>query len=164
EADVDAVEAGVREFPRVARQQGAVGRERDAPKASGAQALEHRHESGRTATNERLAAGQAYLLDSEASHENGSQMMEFFEAEDYFPGTPDRGLRHAIDAAEIASISQRDAQFLHGPAESVAQVRRLGSDGCGLVICQHGSTIRYRIQCVVRTARAPGRGRIVNRA
>jgi hypothetical protein len=39
--------------------------------------LEHGHESGRTAAQERLATGQAYLLESEASYENGSQMMEF---------------------------------------------------------------------------------------
>src|SRR5208283_3159346 len=151
----------VREFLRVAREQGAVGRERDAPKAGGSEAPEHGHESGRTDPQERLATGQAYLLDSEATDENGGQMMEFFEAEDYFSGTPDRTLRHAVNATEIAAISQRDAQFLHGAAEPVAQVRRLSSDGCALVVCQHlrkenlrsaenrrsGSRAKTRLRC-----------------
>lgn len=76
---------------------------------------------------QRLATGQAQLRHAK-SHGDGRDTQDLSVTQAL--GTPQKlvvgvifRLRHAIRAAEITTIEQRNAQVLHGPGKSVSDCR-----------------------------------------
>src|SRR5215471_17744648 len=81
--------------------------------------VEERHDP---APHQRFAAREPELPDA-ARDEGAAQPIEFFEGEQVGLGKKRHVLRHAIDAAKIATIGDRDAQIGDCPAEGVDQGR-----------------------------------------
>jgi hypothetical protein len=86
------------------------------------------HQLGQVSPDEGLATGEADLGHSQIQEEAG-QPLDLLEAED-FRAREERELlavqlsRHAVRAAEIATIRDRDAQIAQRPAECVAELVR----------------------------------------
>jgi hypothetical protein len=77
---------------------------------------EHPDKHGQVAPDERLAAGQPHLVDAE-SREHSHKARDLLEAEDLLPPEPLQALRrHAVRAAEVALVGDRDAHGLDLPA------------------------------------------------
>ena len=117
----DALEAGGLELGGVLGQQHAVGGERDVLDAG--QRGEIADEIREIRPQQRLAAGDAQLLHAGA-HEHAREPQDLGEVEPLVrfqePVRLVKGLaRHAIRAAEIAAIHDRDAQVVDGPAQRV---------------------------------------------
>jgi hypothetical protein len=74
------------------------------------------------ATHQRFAAREPELPDT-ARDEGAAQPIKLFEREEVGLGQKRHVLRHAIDAAKIATIGDRDAQIGDCPAEGVDQGR-----------------------------------------
>ena len=70
------------------------------------------------APHQRLAAGQAQLAHAEP-HEGAAQPVELLERQDLGLRQEGHVFGHAIDAAEVAAIRDRDAQVADMPAEGV---------------------------------------------
>jgi hypothetical protein len=68
--------------------------------------------------HQRLAAGEAQLLHA-LFDEDGTEPVEFFEAEKIALGQEGHVFRHAIGAAKVAAISYRDAQIGNRTPEGV---------------------------------------------
>jgi hypothetical protein len=127
QADGDALQARVGQGPRLLDQQRAIGGQREVERfAVGASQLgQHAHQHLEVAPQQRLAAGQADLLDA-VRGEHARQAGDLLEAEQ-------RALRqegvvavehllgHAIAAAEVAAVGDRDAQVAQRPAQGVGQ-------------------------------------------
>ena len=135
EADGDAIEAGGLELGGVLGEQHAVGGERDVLDAG--QRREIADEIGEIRAQQRLAAGDAHLLHAGA-HEHARQAQDLREVEP-LAGFQEavrlvKGLaRHAIRAAEIAAVHDRDAQVVDGPPQRVHAARgRLGRAASGM--------------------------------
>ena len=85
--------------------------------------LEHAHELGQVAAQQRLAAGQAQLAHAERA-EDARQPGDLLEGEQLGP-RQEREVaavdlaRHAVRAAEIAPVGDRDAQVVDRPAQRV---------------------------------------------
>ena len=79
----------------------------------------------------RLAAGQADAVDVEALDEHPRQPLDLLEREQLLARQPLHPLLgHAVRAAEVAAVGDRDAQVAHGAPERVDEVGhgvRLGS-------------------------------------
>ncbi|MCY1352793.1 hypothetical protein D9M69_391110 [compost metagenome] len=70
--------------------------------------------------HQRLAAGDANAFDAEAD-EGVRHRVEFFEGKDLRPRREDHVLAHAVRAAEVATIGDRQAQVGDAPAKGVEQ-------------------------------------------
>src|SRR5262249_18373669 len=81
--------------------------------------LEERHDP---APHQRFAACEPELPDA-ARDEGAAQPIELFEGEQVGLGQKRHVLRHAVDAAKIATIGDRNAQIGDRPAEGVDQRR-----------------------------------------
>jgi hypothetical protein len=128
EADRDAAEPGRLQGRRLAREDRAVGRQREVETlAVGARELgQHRDQPLEVAAQERLAAGEADLLDAVGDEQardandllEGEQRRVRQEAvvaiEDF--------LRHAVAAAEVAAVGDRDAQVAQRPMQAVEEL------------------------------------------
>src|SRR3546814_7623748 len=68
------------------------------------------------AAHQRLAAGQAQLAHAHAD-EGAAEPVEFLEAEHFRLGQERHVFRHAVDAAEIAAVGDRNAQIRNGTAK-----------------------------------------------
>ena len=94
---------------------------------------EHGDQLFQIAPDQRLAPRQADFLDSELS-ENARKARNLFECQQFFTLEElvilaEHFLRHAIDAAEVAAIGDRDAQVTQRTAQPVATVgRNLGGN------------------------------------
>jgi regulation of enolase protein 1 (concanavalin A-like superfamily) len=83
------------------------------------------HELREVFAKQRFAAGQSHLLDTER-YECPGEPGNFLKAQDLRTRkervvAPEDLLRHAVGAAEVAAIGDRDAQGARAPAEEVAQ-------------------------------------------
>ena len=138
EADRHALQPGVLQRLRLAREQRAVGGQREverravgraqlgqhrrpAPRGSCAAAA-RRRSGGSCARRARRTARAVRVISSKLSSDacgrNAVVLVEHF-------------LRHAVAAAEVAAVGHRDAQVAQRPAEACRRSRPVGACGCG---------------------------------
>ena len=120
EADGDALEAGRDERLGLLRQQRAVRRQRDVEAAERRQALDQHLE---VAAQERLAARDPDLLDA-VRDERAREPLDLLEAEQLLAvheavAATEHLLGHAVDAAEVAAVGDRDPEVADRPAQGV---------------------------------------------
>ena len=126
--DVDASQPGRDERAREPVEQDAVGREREVTHAG--RRREHPHELGQVAAHERLAAGQPDLVDAHRGHD-GDEALDLLEGEQLGLGQPRQALGgHAVAAAEVAAVGDRDAQAADRAAPAVLQRGRRRRRAC----------------------------------
>ncbi len=120
EADGDAVEAGARERLGLLREQRAVRRQRDLQIRNRREQLDEVFD---VAPDERLAAGDPDRPHAERG-EDADDALDLLEAQELL--AVEEGvvaaedlLRHAVDAAEVATVGDRDPQRLERPSERV---------------------------------------------
>ena len=128
EADGDAVEPGRGERCSLRREQRRVRRQRQL----GAERREQRDQPVDVLPHERLAARQPELVDAEAD-EDARHPLDLLEREQLLAVeeavvAPEDLLRHAVDAAEVAAVGDRDAEVAERPAEAVQGHGRERSD------------------------------------
>ncbi len=121
EADRDAAEAGVGERPGLAREQQAVGGQRNV--VDSVDPGKHRDKPLEVAAQQRLAAGQPQLVDS-LRRQHARQPRDLLEAQQLAAGQEHMAravdlTRHAVAAAQVAAICHRDAQVTQRPIEQV---------------------------------------------
>ena len=122
EADGDPIEAGILECARfLAGQKRAVRRQREVLKS--ADLRQHLDEALEVAAQERLAAGQTDLLDAQVD-ESARQPGDLFErhqllATEELEVAAEDLARHAVRAAEVAAVGDRDAKVAQRTAEGV---------------------------------------------
>src|SRR5262249_59635454 len=81
---------------------------------------EERHEAGEVAPQERLAAGETEAVDAER-REDGDERVDLLEGEQVLALEPDvLLLRHAVLAAEVAAVGDREAQVAEGTVETIS--------------------------------------------
>src|SRR5439155_18140492 len=130
QAHGDAREPGVPEGARLVREQRAVRREREVELADGGELGDEHLE---IAAQGRLAAGEPHLADAQAG-EDPHEALDLLEAQDLVarqelvPLAEDL-LRHAVDAAEVAPVGDRDPQVVERPAEGVERVHQEKYEG-----------------------------------
>ena len=125
------VEARRLELGGVLGEQHAVGGERDVFDAG--QRREVADEIGEVRPQQRLAAGDAQLLHAGA-HEYAREAQQFGEVEPLVRFEEAVRLvkgfaRHAVRAAEIAAVHDRDAQVVDGPAQRIDGSAAFASTG-----------------------------------
>ena len=86
-------------------------------------ASQHPHQARQLPAQEGLAAGDAELGDAEAD-EDPDEAGDLFKAEDGLPRQvgvvgAEHLAGHAVGAAEVAAVCDRDAEGLEGPAQDV---------------------------------------------
>ena len=101
--------------------------------------LTERHDA---APDQRLAAGEAKLAHA-ARDEGGAQPVELFQRQNIGLGQEGHVLGHAVDAAEIAAVGDRDAQIGDVAAERIDQRRPPG----GTVELPHLCTVHRHAVC-----------------
>ena len=112
------------EFVGIFRQLRPVGGQRKLVKRAGREmARERGDERHDAAPHQRLATGEPQLSDP-ACNEGAAQPVEFFERQQVALRQERHVLRHAIDAAKIATIGHRDAQIGDRASERVDERRR----------------------------------------
>ena len=119
EADGQPMQSGIAERASVRRQQHAIGRHREiADRRSRREASD---EVWHVTTQQRFAAGQADLVHAKA-REDIDQRLDLLEVQDVLARQPHvLRLRHAVAAAEIAAVGDREAEVPEGPVEAVFQ-------------------------------------------
>src|SRR6478672_2868383 len=122
-------DAGAAERLGLCREQGAVGGQGEVGEAVRPQRREHRDERLEVAAKQRLAAGQADLGDA-CGQEQPRQALDLLEGQQLLAAqkhevVAEHLLRHAVGAAEVAAIGDRDAQIAERPCESVGQCGHL---------------------------------------
>ena len=118
ERDVDALHAASGKRLGVKGELAAVGGERELVEAAAEmprQPLDQPHD---VPPHQRLAAGQPQLAHA-LGDEGDRQPVELLERQQVVARQEGHGLRHAIDAAEVAAVGDRDAQIGDVPAEPV---------------------------------------------
>jgi hypothetical protein len=106
--DVHALDTGGRQRHGIPLEQVAIGRQREV--ADARDRGEHRGEPGEVPADQRLAAGEAHLLDPQGGHQ-ADQPLDLLEAEELVALEPGHPLgRHAVLAAEVAAVRYGDAQ------------------------------------------------------
>jgi hypothetical protein len=119
ERDVDALDAGILQVPRIFAELAAIGGQRQLVERAGfempAQGAEQPHN---VAADQWFAPGQTKLFHAEAD-ERARQPVQFLQRQDFRLGQKRHVLRHAIDAAEIAAVGHRYAQIGDGTAKGI---------------------------------------------
>ena len=86
-----------------------------------AQMAGHAVEEGHDAlADERFAPGDAKLSDAQ-TNEGRAHAVQLFQCQQILFGQEGHVLRHAIGAAEVAAVGDRDPQIVDGPREGVDQ-------------------------------------------
>ena len=81
-----------------------------------------RDDVDQAAAQQRLAAGEAHLGDAEPLDRDADQPDDLVVGEQLVVGQPVQALgRHAVRAAQVAAVGQRDPQVGRDPAEAVAR-------------------------------------------
>ena len=120
ERDVEALDARGDERGGVALEQEAVGGQRQVAHAR--QRREHRDQARQVAPDERLAAGQPHVADAHL-REQAHDALELLEGQDLVAVEPGQALGgHAVLAAEVAAIGDRDAHIADRAAVPVDQL------------------------------------------
>ena len=84
------------------------------------------HEHRQVGADGRLATGEPQAVDLEALDEDARQPLDLLEREHLAARQPLHALfRHAVGAAEVAAVGDRDAQVANGASEGVDQVHRV---------------------------------------
>ena len=123
ERDIDAPHAMACELAGIFRQLRAVGSERELVERPRGQVTRKRGKEGHDpASNQRLSAGEAQLFHS-ARNESTTEAVELLEAQQVGLGQEGHVFRHAINAAEIASVGYRDTQICNCAPERVYQAK-----------------------------------------
>jgi hypothetical protein len=119
EMHVEAPQAGAYKRPASARQQHAVGGERQIADARNGRQTPDQHRQ--IAPHQRLAAGDAEL--DAQPHGDAREALDLLEAQDLARArrTP-RPLRHAVEAADVAAVGDADAQVVVNAAEALASL------------------------------------------
>ena len=120
EADVDAAQAGVEQGLGLLGEQEAVGGQADVADAGDLD--QHPHQPRQVAAHQRLAAGQADLVDAQRRR-HADEVGDLLEGEQLGPVHEDDFLRHAVGAAEVAAIGDADAQVVVDAAEGIDEWR-----------------------------------------
>ena len=90
----------------------------------GSSALVRRHDVGQPATQQRLAAGEPDLADAELLHADAHQPDDLVVGERLLGRQPVEALGgHAVVAAQVAPVGQRDAQVGGHASVAVGQPR-----------------------------------------
>jgi SAM-dependent methyltransferase len=152
QADRDTAQARGREQPGLAGEQRPVRRQGDVPNA--VDPGQHRDQPLQVAAQQRLAAGQAQLAHPEA-REHPPESRQLLEGEQILAGqerevTAEYLAGHAVGAAELAAVSDRDPQVPQRPPEGVS--RRQVPSG-------HHSTPARKIPTMGTVRPQPGRSR-----
>src|SRR5206468_5918466 len=114
ERDVDALEARVLERLRLLAQEDAVGRHRDVERR--VDRIDHPDQLLELDPHQRLAAGDADGTDAVPLDEDPRQAHDLLEAQDVLARQPLQPLRrHAVDAAEVAAVGDRDPKVVGDP-------------------------------------------------
>ena len=114
---------GVFERVNVIGEQDTVGRQREIVDA--AFRRQQAHESGKVPPQQRLAAGEPHLVDAERD-EDVDQRTDFLEMQQILARQPDvLVLRHAVLAADIAPVGDRQPQIAERTIERVLQEHRM---------------------------------------
>jgi uncharacterized protein len=119
QADVDAPQAGVVQRLRLPGQQQAVGRQADVLDAG--DLGQQGHQPRQVAAHERLATGQANLVDPERRG-NADESRDLLKGEKFGAIHERHFLGHAIRAAQVATVRHADAQVVVHAAEGVDQL------------------------------------------
>ena len=90
--------------------------------------------------------------------ERAGRALDLLERQDLVLGqervvAPEDLLRHAIRAAEVAAVGDRDAQVVQRPAQAI---ERLGSGESGLEGVHRAPIVRAELRCTSTTARGTG--------
>ena len=122
EAHGDASQPGVLQALGLGGQEGAVGGKREVEPVD---PREHPNEGLDVAANQWLASRDADLLDAEAG-EGAGDALDLLEGEELGAGeervvAAEDLLGHAIDAAEVAAVGDRDPEIPHRPSQRVGQ-------------------------------------------
>ena len=119
QADGDAAQSGIRQRPGLAGEQRAVGRQGNVLDA--ADGGQHDDQAFQITAQQRLAAGQPQLAHAQAG-ENPGEPCQFLEGEQVLAGqegeVPAEYLAgHAVGAAELAAVGDRDPQVPQRPRQ-----------------------------------------------
>ena len=131
EADGHPRQARILQRTRLLRQQRAIGRQRDVEIA---QAAQHRHQLFEMTTQQRLAAGQPDLAHAKVN-EHAGDAGDLLEGQQLGVGqewivVAEDVLRHAVDAAKIAAVGDRDPQVVQAAAADIGDnARQRGRGG-----------------------------------
>ena len=121
QADIDTLEARIRQTPDLLQQEEPVGghgevQARIQPDQPGDQHLD-------ILPHQRLPTGQSDRVDSETD-KDARQVQDLLIGQDLASGKPGQALgRHAVDAAEVASIGEGDPEVVDGSPERILQSR-----------------------------------------
>ena len=74
-------------------------------------------------TDEGLATGETELADTSRPHDT-SEAQQLLVAEDFTVGVPARLLGHAVRAAQVAAIGDRDPEIVVDPSERIPEAGR----------------------------------------
>ncbi len=119
EADVEPVEPGLAQVVGAVAQRGAVGGHRQVD----AELRQLGDERGDVGPNRRLAAGEADAVEPEALDADAGEPLDLLEREDLAARHPLHPFfRHAVRAAEVAAVGDRDPQVAHDAAERIDQI------------------------------------------
>ncbi len=128
ERDVDPVEPRVLERLRAGREADRVGGERDlgAVGQSGARG----DDLDEVAAQQRLAAREAHLADAEVARADAHEPLDLGELQRLPVGREREALgRHAVGAAQVAAVGERDAEVGRAAAEGIEERRIVGPGG-----------------------------------
>jgi hypothetical protein len=121
ERDVDPPHAQAGQVGGVSGQLGAVGGQGQLVQRAGSQMPRQPLDQGHDPlADQRLAAGQPQLAHAQA-HEGRGQPIQFLQRQDLRLRQEGHVLGHAIGAAQVAAVGDRDAQIGHRAAEAVDQ-------------------------------------------
>jgi hypothetical protein len=125
QADGDAAQSRIRERPGLAGEQRAVGRQGDVLDAADGGQL--RDQALQITAQQRLAAGQPQLAHAQA-RENPGEPCQFLEGEQVLAGQEDEVpaehlAGHAVGAAELAAVGDRDPQVPQRARQDVSHRR-----------------------------------------
>ena len=121
ERDVDAPDAVAGEFGSIFAELAAVGGERQLLERAGCEMARQRGDQRHDAApHQRLAAGEAQLAHA-LGDEGGAQAVELLQRQHVGLGQERHVFRHAVDAAEIAAVRDRNAQIGDGAGERIDQ-------------------------------------------
>ena len=85
---------------------------------------QHAHQRRKVAAQQRLAAGQPDLVDAERQ-EDVDERADLLEVQHVLARQPDVVvLRHAVFAAQVAAVGDRQPQVAQRPAEAIIHERR----------------------------------------
>lgn len=128
ERDIQPPEAGIEEFPSLILQQDAVRGETDV--AETGDGREQANEFVQILADERFATREPHLVHTQTRRDAG-EPGDLLKREQFRLVAEGHVFRHAVGAAEVAAIRDRDAEVVVPPSESIHQFGLWNSE-CGV--------------------------------